>query len=390
MIVLILFLPARDGWRNEVLDGVFAGLCVAALVLIKLTFVVALVPFGLVVVLHDRRGRFFLTALVSVAAVLGLVTLFLGGGAFWLAYLRDLLLVAGSDLRAYPGEDFGSLIGKPAFMPGTVALLTAIVFWRKTKRMREGLLLLILAPGWIYITYQNWGNDPKWLFLLAILLLAIPAPDDAKPFWSVPAARFGQALALVCLSLFAPSMVNLATSAPRHLLLDEKEFAPIFNDLARSDLRVMIATHRLPNTQGKMQGISFGPVEEDDAGEATEPLRLNGEELAYCQTVTGLVGWMRVAAEQLGAVEEAVGRTVMAADLLDVLWLFGPFERTPDIGPWYYGSDRGFEAVDYVMVPLCPMSIRARERKLNLMEEKGWTLEEVIRTDLFILLRRLP
>lgn len=388
LVVAVLFLPARRG--SVVADALVLGLCVAALLLIKATYVLALAPFGLAALAHDRQGRLFFAALLVLIAVLVAATIWLGGLEFWRAYLKDLLVTAASPLRPQPGETFANLLAKPAFLPGTLLALLAIVYWRKTGLAREGLLLLIAAPGWIYITYQNWGNDPKWLALLAVLLFARANPPGARPFWGVPARAFGQVLGAVAVVLILPSLFNIYTSPMRHALTSTKGFAPIFTDLRHDDILVKIATHRAPRTQSVLPGILF--AEGAEAPEA-EPKPTPGRDLIpadleECNTLTGLVGWQTQVAAEMGAVESAVGRQVLVADLLDALWLFGPFEPAPKGAPWYYGGDAGFEGAEFVLVPLCPLSTRARDAKLDWIAEAGWQLEEEIRTGLFILMRR--
>ncbi len=392
LIVVVLFLPSRvEGGWGALLDGVVLGVCGAALVLIKATYVLALAPFVLVALAHDRRGKVLLMAGLAGLVCLALASIVLGGFAYWKGYLGDLLLTATSALRPQPGETFASLLAKPAFLPGTALLLLTIVYWRKTRLAREGLFLLILGPGLIYITYQNWGNDPKWLALLAVLLLARPNPEGAQAFLRVPARAFGQVLAVAALVMIAPSLINLASSPYRHLAMSSEGFAPLFTDLSRDDIRVRISTHRAPRTRGVLEGIVFGEsYEAETTGEEADQTpkhMLNGERLPDCNAQTGLVGWQHQVAAQLGAVEEAVGQTVMTADLLDALWLFGPFERAAGGAPWYYGGEAGFSAADYILVPLCPLSTAARQARLDWMAEAGWALEEVLRTDLFILVK---
>ncbi|QHQ37223.1 hypothetical protein [Algicella marina] len=392
LMIVVLVVPERVA-RSAAADGLLLGAVVAALVLIKVTYVIALAPCGLVALLHDRRGRVFLWALLSLCVCLALATLAFGGVEFWRGYLLDLLITAQSPLRPQPGETLGNLLGKPAFFPGTILCLLTIIFWRKTGREREGLLLLLLAPGFVYITYQNWGNDPKWLAVLAILLIALPNPEGAKAFWRVPARSFGLGLSVAALAMIAPSLINIGSSSIRHALIEDERFAPVFGDLSRADILVRIDVHRAPRTRSTMTGILFAEDRsaEDGEGEDDGPkvTMLNGEVLPDCAVETGLVGVHRQMALQLGAVEEAVGKVVLDADLLDSLWLFGPFERMAGGAPWYYGGTPGFDGADYVLVPLCPLSESGRRVKLEEISELGWELEEVLRTDLFILTRRV-
>ncbi|WP_112321627.1 hypothetical protein [Oceanibium sediminis] len=387
LIVFLLFLPARPGWRADGIDGVLIGLAGAALILIKMTYVVALVPFVLMVILQERRGRLFLGALLGAGVVLGAVSAGMGLD-FWRAYLLDLLQVSASALRRYPGEEFSGLVSSPAALPQTLLLLGSIVVWRKAGMMRAGLYLLLLGPGLLYITYQNWGNDPKWLGILGVLLLCLRPEQGARPVWGVPARQLTAVMGGAALLLFAPSAINMATSPVRHMSQTAEEFSPIFSDLAKADAQVLTSVAYLPRANVTLDGFEIPAALRGEDYEPEAPVMFLGEALPECSVRLGLVGWIRQITAQLGAVEEAVGKPVLSADIHDMLWLFGPFERLPEMAPWYYGTDDGFEAADYVMVPFCPLNTPSRARKLEVIEDLGWQLEEVIRTDLFILARR--
>ena len=160
----------------------------------------------------------------------------------------------------------------------------------------------------------------------------------------------------------------------------------MFLDLAKADIEVRAKKSFVPVMEIPMKGIDMPEGHEPE--EKAEPLRINGEELSACTLSTGFVGWTHKAVAQLGAVEEAVGQTVIMADVYDHLWLFGPFARSPGMAPWYYDSEDGFDGARYLLVPLCPVSPDAARGKLEVIEDLDWRLEEVIRTDLFILYRR--
>ncbi len=389
-VILVLMIPARDGWRAPILDGVLLGLACAALVLIKVTYVIALAPFALLVVLQDRALLLVLAGVLTLGAALGLATVSLGGMAYWQAYAGDLLAVSGSDVRSFPGVPLADMVASPANLPMTALLVLAVVYWRKVGLDRAGLRLLILAPGLIYITWQNWGNDPKWLFFLALLLLALAPGAGAKPFMGVPAGQFRGILALLALVLYAPSMMNIAMSTPRHMSFPAEGYSPLFRDLAKADIEILTAKSYRPEATVYLDGIlppATGQTDDEDATEDTA-VTLNGEVLPDCNLRFGLIGWTYTAVAQLGAFEGAPGRRILVADIYDHLWMFGPFERTGSMAPWYYGTEDGFEGTEMVLVPLCAVSAQARKLKLERMADLGWTLDEVFRTDLFILLKR--
>lgn len=391
LIVLTLMLRPTDNWNRWLIDAFVLGFCGAVLLLLKATYFLGLAPFVLVAILYDRNWRVFFAALLIVAIWLAVITVPIGGGEFWRNYAQDLLAVAGSDSRAQPGEDFGSLVGKPAYLLATLTMLVTVIFWRKTGAMREGLLILILGPGLIYITYQNWGNDPKWLFLLAILLFTTPLPKSDRPFAGCDARQFRTALAIICLTIFAPSINNIATSVARHATFAGDGFAPMFADVARADIEVKISTHQKPGADISIPGITFAEdlaQEGDEDVKPTPPTMLLGEELAKCDIRNGIIGWVRQVSSQLSEVTAVHEKRVLMTDLLDPLWLFGPYKSLPGMAPWYYGTDDGFDAAEFVLVPLCPLSSRSRRMKLAVIEDKGWSLREIHRTNLFILLQR--
>ena len=384
VVVMLLLLPPRPGWNSALIDGALLGLAGAVLVMTKMTYVLALAPFALLALVGWRQWARLAIALVVFAVALGVVTLALGGIEYWMAYARDLLSVAIDSRRKYPGAAYADLISAPKFLPMTVLLLVSIIFLRTNGRKGEGLALLILGPGLIYITYQNWGNDPKWLFLLAIILFTLPVAERA--FWGIRGSDFARILACAALLLYAPSMLNILTSSLRHAGVETEDYTPMFLDLAKADIEVRAKQNFVPVMEIPMTGIDMPEGHEPE--EMAEPLRINGEELSACTLSTGFVGWTHKAVAQLGAVEEAVGQTVIMADVYDHLWLFGPFARSPGMAPWYYDSEDGFDGARYLLVPLCPVSPDAARGKLEVIEDLDWRLEEVIRTDLFILYRR--
>lgn len=385
-VIVLLMVPPRPGWNSAVIDGVILGLSGGALVAIKVTYVVGLLPFALLVFLRDREWTRLGIALLAAAAVLGGLTLWLGWD-YWPAYVHDLLTVATVDKRQYPGEDLSVLTASPARLPATALLLLTIVLWRKAGRAAEGLALLVLGPGMIYITYQNWGNDPKWLFFLGLLLLALPPREPEKRLLGLDALAGSRILALLAFFLFAPTLLNMGFSPVRHLIQPADMYSPMFNDLKKADIEVLTEKNYTPTIEYPLPGIDF-PEGQEPEEPKPETFEVNGESYPDCGLKQSMIGWTKKALAELGAVEEATGKRVLVADNYDHLWLFGPYQRLRKMSPWYYMTDAGFDGADYVLVPFCAIDIPSRRRKLEVIEEKGWTLDEVIRTDLFILFRR--
>jgi len=387
LVFLMVFLPARKGWENDLIDGVLIGLCGAGMVLIKATFFVGLAPLVLVHLVQSALWRRYAIATLTFLGALGVATILLGGFAFWDAYIRDLLHLAFGPVRPEPSLSVTDLLSGISTLTQSLLLGAAIIFWRKTGLMREGLLLLVAGVGVTFITWQNWGNDPKWLFLLALLLLSLkPIPD--RVVLGVPAPIASKCLAVIAFVLFMPSIINLSTSHIRHFNLPADEYVPVFGDLQRADLKIEASRAYRAESRMPIAGIAPPPGVTLPPDSEEEDAYLNGTKLDRCKQVAGYIGWMQRAVAQLEAVEEAVGRTILVTDLSDHVWLFGPFRPPAKMAPWYYGDDDGYEDVDYVLVPICPASIDFRRGKLERISELGWTLEEILRTDLFILVKR--
>lgn len=382
--VALGYLPAR-GRARPVLDGALLGAVMAALVLLKVTYVVAFAP-PVAVMLALRGARRELAVGVAVAlALLGLATLILGPG-HWPAYLRDLLAVAGSEGRQYPTQPLTSVLAAPAYLPATALGLAAVVLLRQGGASRAGLGLLLLLPGCIYATYQNFGNDPQWLLLAGLLLLAWRGQVAGRNRlgWDLRGA-LGLAAAGM-LAFTAPSWLNMALSPVQTLTADRADYAPEFSwarDLLVADSYALRADLIVPG-DGPGSGLAWAA----DLAERDPQPAIPGAPLKDCTLRSGIAVWMRAVSEDLVAAGYA-GKRVLPADLLTGLWLFDPaLPPVPGAAPWSYGTGAGFAAADYLLVPDCAISVKARNAWLDLLAERGVALREVRHTPLYRLLER--
>ena len=397
LVVVAILLPARAGWRAPVVDGAVMGAAGAALLMIKVTYVLALAPAVLVFLARERAWAVALGGAAAALGVLGAVHVAYGGLAFWTAYAGDLMAVATGPMRRYPGVALGDLLASPSALPMSLAGLAAIVLWRRAGLSAQGLYLLLLAPGFVYIVYQNWGNDPKWLLLLAVALIALRDRCAGTRLMRMDGRMAASGLAVLMLVLYFPSMTNMATSGMRNLAQSGEDFVPLLPGLERADIVVETGRKYQGRAERPYTAITMPDDIAADAagaedGEAEEEtpvtFEVAGERFTECDLTGGFTGWMWTAADQLGAVEEAVGAHVYVADIYDFLWLFAPTQPTVGAGPWYYADDGVLDGVTHLLVPRCAVSAMARREKLADIAEAGWRLAEVIRTDLFILYRR--
>lgn len=381
VVLLVALLPPRTGTRAAgMADGAVLGLGLGALALIKVTYLAACAPVAAVALVLRRDVPAAIVALTAGGGVILTLTLAAGPG-IWPAYLRDLLAVAGSEVRPYPGLPYLDVIGGTAGRTGSFLLLAAVILARRAGRAQAGLLLLLAAPGLAYVTYQNYGNDPVWLILLGIVTLGLRPGHDAG-------ARGREALTVTgwcALVLGAPILMAMAESPLRNLATDRADTVAVLSEhdgLWMSRERVFHVKTRLSRPMDPTAASAAG------AGRVT-PTRLLGEPLETCRLVSGVVGWYRGIAEDIAVAGFGSRRTLMA-DLLDGVWLFGGGAPLEGGAPWYYGGLPGIESAEILVVPQCANELDARARILREVEAAGIGLREVHRTDDYVLLALQP
>jgi len=388
--ILMAVVPPRAGLNRRfgtTVDGVIIGLMVCALAMIKMTYLVSFALPVLVALVLTKQLRALGVAAITGGAVMAVITAF-GGLEFWFAYAGDLLAVATSDVRSAPGEAFTAILGAPAYIGGTLALFLAIIFLRQAQVETGGLVMLLLAPGFFYVTYQNFGNDPQWLLLVSVLLLALrPQAVDIENGFGLNVRDGIGAMAAVTFALTAPSFFNMAHSPFRHSAADVADYAPILprggihSDLLSGDVRVNRVDGRIA-LDGQLDGL---PAYE---GRDAVPDFLDLE-LTDCTVELGLPMVMHAMALDLEEAGLAAGKSVFAADIFSSQWMFGTLVPMDQGAPWYYGGLPGLEDADYVLVPLCPTSPTVQKQILDLMTARldagTLSLREIRRTDLFAL-----
>lgn len=381
--IVTALIPPKQG-RGTV-DGVIIGVMICVMVMIKMTYFVSFAAPILLALFMTGQKRAIVVGLITGLVIAGAITLFVGL-EFWFAYAQDLLSVAGSEVRAAPGEKLSAVMGAPAYIGGSLAVVAGVIFLRQAKVETGGLVLLLLVPGFFYVTYQNFGNDPQWLLLLAVLLLALREDvGDVVNGWGLNMRDALGVVAVAALALTAPSFFNLAYSPFRHMNVIEADYAPIMSrggihrDLQGLDLRVNRVDARVA-----MDGVVAGlePYAKRDA----QPTFM-GETIPNCTVELGLPMIMETMVRDLEDAGLADGRSLFAADLFSSHWLFGDLEPIEQGAPWYYGGLPGIEDADYLLVPLCPVAQDLQALILTAFEEREVQIEatEIRRTELYIL-----
>lgn len=386
LLPVVMIAPARERpWP----DGAILGLGVAALALIKVTYVVAVFP-GLLIGLIARRW-WRTTAVAAAAGLLaaGLLTA-LAGPEFWLAYVADLRTVASTDIRPNPGESLAAVVASPAWFGASFTLLAVIVFLRQARRMTEGMVLLFLMPGLFYITYQNYGNDPQWLMLVAILALALrpDTPVRNRLGWDM-----GQALGFAGAAAIAfglGSALNLAYSPLRHAATDTAKMAPLLSRLpAHADVRAYENRIYGINTSLAADGPDTPFAAYRPRAERKDLTEFGGRTWGDCEMAGGLDAYFEVVADDLAGAGYA-GRAIGAADLFSGFWMYGDFRPVRGAAPWNYGVPSGFRNADFIVLPLCPFAAQVETELLKSMTRDGWGIRVERKTPVYWLLAVTP
>lgn len=383
-VALALAILPVIGADRVALDAGIIGICMAALVLLKMTYFVAFAPVVIIAMLLRKSYKTLAFSLLVGLAVIAVVTLFVGV-EFWQAYLGDLLQVASSEVRPQPGEDLWVTVLSPAYLSGTLAAVAGVVLLRQTNNAAAGTSVLLVVLAFVYVTFQNFGNDPKWLAMLAVLVFAL-RPDAA--------AVNGQGLNLrasltvvgvVALTLSAPMLFNLASSPYRHLNLQTAWHQPILPQELHGDIRVLTVRANRVQVRRAVDAVQLEPLIE--GAMYNKRAVLFGEPLENCKLELGLTGWIGAISQDLQQAGLTTGKRMFVADAFSSHWMFSDLEPLPQGAPWYYSGLPGFAAADYLLVPLCPAEPDVRRQVLaEIHALDAVVLTEVRRNDLYILL----
>lgn len=390
VVIVMAVLPPK-GEGNQAVDGLILGLGLSFLALAKITFFVAFLPGVLLALALRRQGTTFVTGLAAAVIVVGLVTL-AGGIEYWAAYISDLREIRAAPIRSAPGDSLSVLLSGPSFLAANLCLLAGIIMLRQAGNMIAAPVMMVFAPAFVYATYQNWGNDPKWLIVLAVVMLAARPERHINNTFGWDVGRAMGVIALLSFALVLPSVVTLTLSDIRHARLSRTSFAPVLPGAKNAD--IMMKRDRMFAPAKRFGFFLTDPeiMSEYDPVKAASRLdTLFGQPLEACKLMTGFVGVTRQIAYDLDKMDETHGKSVFVADTFSSLWLFGKTVPVKNGAPWYYGGDAGMTGADYVLIPLCPVTYEARSEALKFIAKTPQLhLKEIARNEMFILLRRMP
>ncbi len=378
--VLVAAIMLDPKSERPITEGILIGACLSFFALLKMSYFVAFAPVVIVGLLTTRNTKLTLAlALTGLAAII-VATITGGGVSYWAAYLHDLNFVRSSEVRPIPGASFTSILSGPKFIACTALLLAAVIGLRQAGQMRAGLLLMVLVPGFAFITYQNWGNDPKWLMVMAVLCFVWSTRLCDKRAIGTDGRSLFLALGIAASALSAPSFFNILNSPTRNLMANAAHYTPIFQDPTHKGLLIQSETAFTPTGT-----IDLPPVPVPDAARSQkekrdkDPVIFGGVNIPECELKIGYFGKVLAISNDLKA--QGYGEAVIGwAGAFNPLPLVGGFAREPSRPVWFYGGQTGIETADVVVVPTCSASFVPLRHYLNALNDSGRSISLVHET----------
>ncbi len=383
LVVLAVLDPI--GRDRPWLDGLIIGACLSALVLLKITFFLALLP-GVVFALAARRDWPRLIYMTAAGAVTFLAMSAWLGYGFWIGYLSDLLTVAGSTARPYPGVSLPELISSPSHMVPILLGLFAYMYLGKSDRRIEALAILIFLPGLVYITYQNFGNDPKWLMLFAILLLALYQQLRGSSSLGSETGIEIPILASVAIALALPSAATLGLSQLRHFARSDEIYVPMLpQQIGHQDILVQANRAFTMNAEIELDRREPYWHKYSELAGRGEPISLAGTEFPRCELAAASLAFLEGISADLETANLPENSQIFTTDILTVFWLFTSDQPLEGGAPWYYGGLSGLENADFVLVPKCSFYGLMHSVMIDELNAAPVTLYPVRENELYVL-----
>lgn len=382
-VLLALALIPPQHKERPLLDGGLIGVLGGVLLLLKVTYFVTIIPVA-ALALVTRWGVRGLIAAVVGGLVVVLVATVAYGPAFWLAYLHDLRVVTSSDVRPFVGVPLNEIVAGPAYVATTIVGLATVFLVRKTDHAAIATAIVLLIPAFIYISYQNFGNDPQWLLFVPVLLLALRPDEGFGEVFGVDLRRAMGTTAIMALAVFFPSLFNIALSPMEHLAFDKSRFVSMLPE-SSGHTDVFIREDRgYMMTAQIWKDQEPGPWAKYEALVDREPMpEFQGITFPNCEWMAGSRAFFDEITADLQASGIPDGSRIFTTDILVGFWMFGPYAAPENSAPWYYGDLSGLENSDYVLIPKCGFVNRVRSIMIDDLNASGRDFQMVRDNELY-------
>ncbi len=354
-IVAYLFLAAvlidPVDAENRWLEGCLIGVLALVLFTTKITFFAALVPVGLL--RYVALGRWPEIK----AALIAFLVLVAGGllidPMIWVGYIRDLIWVAENPLRQAPGLAFFEMLAAPDFALHSLAFVAFIALIALSIDARMAVWLLVAGGALAFVQHQNHGNMPFWILFFAVFAWAVPTRFDlSRPMqivWVVVA------LSMTGLGVRLLYPMALGTIVNR-FAANTDNYQPFLDGTVAMDgvffTNANFAAETVTIVSGETPIPPFAEETECDVG-------------AF---------WVGHYLAQARLMAELPGQTFVT-DAMTPQWLAANLPPLQGAAPWNYGSLRGLESADFVLVPTCAVKMNYKREILRTLVREEVPLE---------------
>ncbi|MCG6883006.1 MAG: hypothetical protein LJE62_04540, partial [Silicimonas sp.] len=254
-----------------------------------------------------------------------------------------------------------------SFLGFTAVFAVFLVAVFRTAGGVETLWLAVAAAGFYFIQYQNFLNAPFWVLFLALYSLrqAGAAREDRplRTIWRILAVAF----VLISAALLGPMTHGLGGEGATSEGVAYLPYPPE----GRNPTGLVVAEPLLRPIETKTVSIA----------EAMSPWAGDAECVISA-------GWAGVSLELAKVVAELPGPAFIA-DSISPYWYLAGVEPLADVAVWNYGSLRGLENADFVVVPVCAQKPSYKRVILVEMERQGVTLEPYSESEWATIYRRI-
>lgn len=358
-------LPSRSrDWRT--FDGAVTGLLGFCLFATKITFFVGILPAAILCNALRGQWREMLWGFFTFAALV--LVVFVAEPALWPGYLENMAWAASNPLRPKAGGDMIGLLTGAAFWGYTAVIAIFLLLALRSRGVTEALWLTLAAIGFYFIQYQNFGNAPFWLLFLAIFaMVQAGQSDDGR--WNVTRAAWAllsAAYVLYAVTLLLPMVYGMLQYGPR---MEAKMRTPF------------------PPEGPIVTGVRFppadiGPIVSENTLTFEEPTPYTGD--PECRFISGWAGSFLAIAETL----KDLPGPAFITDSISPHWYLVGVEPVRGLALWNYGSVRGIENTDFVIVPKCALKPDFKREILREIDRTGEVLTPFLETEHAMVYRR--
>lgn len=409
-LTLFLMPSTARGPRADLIDGVAIGFAGGALFWFKANFAAGLFPiWALWAVLFASRRAMRISFLAGLGWTLAIpMLIYLDPLAPFTSipgYVRDLFAVAASPIRPEQVLPFSSVIGSPQSAMQNIAIVVAMLALIAGGLKRMAAMWGLAFACVTVLTWQNYFSEPFGAFAFAACLpaaaLLIHRASPALKIGGYPGANVVVSLSAIFVVMglqHAIFMERSMLAAFRVKPTDTIRPLAFMNagDMvfeAEDDGLVGLANLAAPAARaGEPKAPAAGAASVEQELDARQSYLLGlrgartiaGREFSDCSLSDGWYSGIAQLREAWAERPDLQGRTVMAADVVNVLWMF--LQTTPQKGAqiWLYNKPGDeLEQADLLAVNTCPWWRTGRNMILDEAKARGLVLTPELETDLW-------